>query len=197
MAKKKQVIVSYKKEKKKKKRQQRLKKLRKVLKVVAIIAILFLGLDKYLLDILQMVPPEGLSGPYKVLYVVDGDTIAISIGGQEERVRFIGVDAPESVNYDESKNTPQGQVASDYTKSLLKGKSVYIETDVTLRDDYGRLLAYVYLDDGKTMVEDLLLSDGMAQTLTIQPNSKYAERFYLLQKRAQWDRTGFWQDDVF
>lgn len=135
-----------------------------------------------------------LCGLYSVARVVDGDTIIVTIDGNDVKVRMIGIDTPESVAPDEyyKENVPEGTVASDFTKELLSGKSVYLEYDVQTEDDYGRTLAYVYLDDGVTMVQRLLLSAGMAQTMTIQPNSKYADAFYLLQKEAREAGAGFW-----
>lgn len=138
-----------------------------------------------------------LHGPYKVVYVVDGDTAVINIDGAEARVRFIGVDTPESVNPDESKNVPEGKVASDFTKALLTDKSVYLEYDVDKTDDYGRTLAYVYLDNGSTMVQTRLLAAGMATTMTIQPNSKYAAMFYSTMYEARESKQGFWATGFF
>lgn len=138
-----------------------------------------------------------LSGPYDVIRVVDGDTAIVSIDGEDVRVRFIGVDTPESVNPDESKNTPEGKEASDFTKELLTGKTVYLEYDAQITDDYGRTLAYVYLDDGATMVQTLLLEEGLAMTMTIQPNSKYASSFYDIMVNARENKVGFWATGFF
>ena len=179
------------------KRKKRAKKIKKFVKNVTRFAAIVLGIIYVVLPLLDDGPVEGLSGPYKVLWVTDGDTIAVKIDGEERSVRMIGVDTPESVHWDASKNVPEGKVASDYTKKLLSGKTVYLEYDVEREDKYGRTLAYVYLDDQKTMVEEKLLSDGMAQVMTIQPNSKYSLRFTLLQQEARLKRVGFWEEDVF
>lgn len=112
---------------------------------------------------------------YKVIRVVDGDTIVIDYNGIEEKVRLIGVDTPESVHPDSSKNTEAGITASEYTKALLTDKSVSLEFDVQERDTYGRLLAYVYLD-GK-MVNKTLLEEGYANIATYPPNVKYVDDF--------------------
>lgn len=118
-----------------------------------------------------------LEGPYDVVRVVDGDTVRVNINGEETKVRMIGVNTPESVASDESRNTPEGEVASEYTKSLLEGKQVYLEYDEERYDKYGRTLAYIYLDDGKTMVEELLLEGGYAEVMIIPPNDRYETRF--------------------
>ena len=136
--------------------------------------------------------PADLHGPYEVLYVIDGDTAFINIEGEEVKVRFLGIDTPESVHQDESKNTPEGKTASKFTKDLLEGKSVYLEYDVQREDEYGRTLAYLYLDDGVTMVQKEILRAGMATTLTIQPNSKYADELYGVLVEARESGAGFW-----
>ncbi len=133
-----------------------------------------------------------LEGPYAVLYVYDGDTLSIRIGEEACRVRMIGVDAPESVHRDESKNTPEGETASRWLRERLNGKSVYLEFDEQREDLYGRLLAYVWLSDGETMAEDELLRSGMAETLPMEPNDRYAERFAKLEREAKKAGAGFW-----
>ena len=138
-----------------------------------------------------------LYGPYTVMRIVDGDTIVVDIDGEDTKVRFIGVDTPESVSPDESKNTQEGIEASEWTKELLSDVSVYLEYDVSQYDKYNRTLAYVYLDDGVTMVQRLLLENGIAQIMTIQPNSKYADEFYQLQVSARESQIGFWGTEVF
>lgn len=136
-----------------------------------------------------------LHGPYAVERVVDGDTIyIINDAAEGEKVRLIGIDTPESVHADEAKNSDAGLVASAFTKELLTGQSVWLEYDIDHKDQYGRTLAYVYIEDGTstTMVQELLLYHGLAQTMTIQPNSKYASRFVEIQREAQQACRGFW-----
>lgn len=115
-------------------------------------------------------------GLYKIDHASDGDTIVVEIEGQKTYVRLIGLDCPESVNPDESKNTPEGKLASDHTRELVRGHSCYLEYDTVTKDDYGRTLAYVYLDDG-TFLNEKILRDGYAELLTIQPNVRYAKLF--------------------
>lgn len=112
---------------------------------------------------------------YPVLRVVDGDTFVINYNGTEEKVRLIGIDTPESVHPDAERNSAAGITASDYTKSLLEGKSVTLEFDVQERDTYGRLLAYVYVDG--YMLNKKLLEEGYAVMATYPPNVKYVEEF--------------------
>ena len=135
-----------------------------------------------------------LNGPYKVERIVDGDTIVVKMRGESVKVRMIGIDTPESVapSYYDKENTPQGLDASEYTKKLLEGKKVYLEYDVNYEDQYGRVLAYVYLKDAKTMVQMKLLEEGLASVYTVQPNSKYAEDFLRIQQEARSNGKGFW-----
>lgn len=112
---------------------------------------------------------------YDVIRVVDGDTIVVNYNGIEEKVRFIGIDTPESVHPDNNKNTEEGKKAAEYTTSLLNNKAVRLEFDVQQRDKYGRLLAYVYLDN--VMVNKTLLEEGLAEIATYPPNVKYVDDF--------------------
>ncbi|MGI6257262.1 MAG: thermonuclease family protein [Anaerovoracaceae bacterium] len=136
-----------------------------------------------------------LEGPYPVVRVVDGDTIVVRVRRENEKIRLIGIDTPEAVHPDPSRNIPYGQVASDYTKKMLEGREVYLEFDVSHRDKYGRLLAYVYLDG--RMFNEMLLEEGHARAGTYPPNVKYEDRFYQLQKKARKDKRGGWASDAF
>jgi len=133
------------------------------------------------------------SGPYDVVRVVDGDTAILNINGEEKRCRFIGIDTPESVHPDAERNTEEGKTASDYTKELLSGQQVYLEYDLAPQDNYGRELVYLYLPDGQ-MIQEILLKNGLAVTMTIQPNSKYANYFAALQAEAREAGAGFWAE---
>ncbi|MBQ5439800.1 MAG: thermonuclease family protein, partial [Clostridia bacterium] len=86
-------------------------------------------------------------GPYEVVKVVDGDTIKLDIDGETTTVRLIGIDTPESVHPDQTKNVPEGKLASEHTKDLLGKSDVFIEYGEEPYDRYGRVLAYVYIDD--------------------------------------------------
>ena len=140
-----------------------------------------------------------LEGPYKVLYVYDGDTFRIKREGKETKVRMIGIDTPESVAHEEygKPNTKEGKNAAEYLKKLIMDKNVYLEFDAEIEDQYERLLAYVYLSDETTMVEEILLSEGYAKVMIIQPNSKYASRFLEIQEHASKEGKGFWGTGYF
>lgn len=133
---------------------------------------------------------------YEVISVTDGDTFKIDYNGEEKKVRLIGVDTPESVSPNKEKNNNYGKEASNYTKERLEGQYVSIEFDVQETDQYGRFLAYVYLEDG-TMYNKELLEKGYAQVATYPPNVKYVEEFEEIQKNARENNIGFWAENVF
>ena len=127
---------------------------------------------------------------YKIIRIVDGDTLIIDYNGVEERVRLIGVDTPESVHPDGTKNNEFGKIASDFSKKYLDGKEVSIELDVQERDKYGRILAYVYI--GGQMYNKILLQEGMAKVATYPPNVRYVDDFKALEKTAREGNKGLW-----
>lgn len=132
------------------------------------------------------------NGEYRVIRVVDGDTIVVDFEGKDERLRLIGIDTPESVHPDKTRNVREGEIASDYTKSKLEGKSVKLEFDVEERDQYGRLLAYVWIND--EMFNRVLLEEGYASVATFPPNVKYVDDFIKLERQAKKAKRGFWGD---
>src|SRR4051794_37145832 len=129
--------------------------------------------------------------PSRVDHVVDGDTVEVVVGRRHERVRLIGVDTPE-VYVERGPPDCYGPDASAFTKRLLPpGTPVRLERDVVGRDDYGRLLAYVFLADGR-MVNELIVDGGNARPLTIPPNVAYAARFVAGAKAAEAAGLGLW-----
>ena len=140
---------------------------------------------------------EALEGPYRVAKVFDGDTISVIIDKNETTIRMIGIDTPESVNRDQSKNTPEGLEVSLWLHEYMNGRKVWLEYDEQRYDRYGRTLAYVWLDEGETMLEDILLRNGMALTLAVEPNLRYSTRFSELERQAKREDTGFWNSGFF
>lgn len=123
--------------------------------------------------------------------VVDGDTFELDTG---EKVRMIGVDTPETVKPNHPVE-PYGKEASNYSKELLTGKKVKLRFDVEPYDRYKRLLAYVYLEDG-TFVNEQLIRDGYARIMTIPPNVAQAEVFLAAEREAREQNRGLWGTDV-
>jgi micrococcal nuclease len=132
------------------------------------------------------------SGGATVERVVDGDTIIVHIGGRRERVRFIGMDTPESVK----PNTPVqcfAIAASNRTKQLLPpGTPVRLVGDVEQRDNYKRLLAYVYRARDNLFVNLSLVRDGYAVPYTFPPNVAHTSEFVAAAADARQAGRGLW-----
>lgn len=126
-----------------------------------------------------------------VLRVVDGDTILVrGANGRNERVRYIGVDTPESVK----PNSPVecfGHEASAYNKRLVQGRKVRLVPDREAEDKFGRSLAFVYV--GGVFVNAQMLRGGYARTIEIEPNTSKAEYFAELERVAIRTRKGLWR----
>ena len=124
--------------------------------------------------------------------VVDGDTIDVNIDGRRERVRLIGIDTPET----KKPNTPvqcYGPEATKFTKSLLASDvPLHLERDIVARDDFGRMLAYVYLAGDGEFVNMTIIAKGFARPLTIPPNSAHANEFIEAARVAEADNIGLW-----
>jgi micrococcal nuclease len=124
--------------------------------------------------------------------VVDGDTIDIAIGGRDERVRLIGLDTPET-HVDNGPPECYGPEAAAFTAALLPaGTAVRLERDVVGRDDYGRLLAYVYPHDDAVSVNETILRQGYATPLRIPPNEALAATFVAAAGAANAEGLGLW-----
>jgi micrococcal nuclease len=128
-----------------------------------------------------------------VVRVVDGDTLVVrlfggvlgaTVGGEGETVRLIGIDAPETGEEFSAR-------ATEALERLVGGQKVDLALDKELRDQYGRLLAYVFLEDGR-MVNAELLREGLATLYTVPPNVRYAEILQGAQGEAQAAGTGIW-----
>jgi len=123
--------------------------------------------------------------------VIDGDTIEVAIDGQKFRLRYIGIDAPETVK-ENTRVEWMGPEASAANAALVKGKQVYLEKDVSETDRYGRLLRYVFLADG-TFVNGELVRQGYAQAITYPPDVKYQKLLRALEREARDAARGLWQ----
>lgn len=136
----------------------------------------------------HVAPP---AGTYRVISTEDGDTITVDMDGTKERVRFIGVDTPET---QDPRKPVQcfGKAASEYTRNLIGQNPVKLEADPTNtnRDRYNRLLRYIYLPDG-TLVNAKIIEDGYGFAYTSFPFIKL-EEFRALQKEAREQNRGLW-----
>ena len=131
-------------------------------------------------------------------HIVDGDTVDVVVDGVEERVRLIGIDTPEIAHAASGSRPEQvaecfGDEAKTYTESLLAvGTPVRLERDVVARDDYGRLLAYVYRASDGVLVNYEIIRHGYAQPLTIPPNVAFSDLMVDAARQAERDDTGLW-----
>jgi micrococcal nuclease len=118
-----------------------------------------------------------------VVDVIDGDTIIVISNGTEEDVRLIGIDTPET-------GEDFSDQAKDALEKLVGGAVVRIETDVESRDQYDRLLAYVWV--GAVMANAELLRQGLATLYTVSPNVKYVDTLRVAQEEAEAAQVGVW-----
>ncbi len=133
-------------------------------------------------------PGRGLVVP--VLDVVDGDTIHVRLGGENESVRYIGIDTPE---VDPNIGVECfGKDASDENRRLVEGRDVRLVFDAEERDRYGRLLAYIYRQPDDLFVNAELIEGGYARTLTIEPNDSFADKLDQLEQAAANAGRGLW-----
>jgi len=147
-----------------------------------------------LITLLFISPVLANADSYKVIRVVDGDTIVIKYNGKYEKVRLLCVDTPESVHPDKKQNIPMGKVASKYTQKKLTGKYVNLEFEIDrLRGHYGRLLAYVFVD-GQNLNLDLV-RQGLSPYYTKYGKSqKYDSEFRSAEKLARKEMLHIWGD---
>jgi micrococcal nuclease len=137
--------------------------------------------------------------PAEVVNHVDGDTVRVRIAGPHgglnvvETIRLLGVDTPETVHPNRPVET-FGKEASDFTKSQLLGKQVYLAFDWDLRDHYGRLLAYIYTLNGALSCFNAdLIREGYGHAYTRYP-FQFMEEFRSLEAEARSAGRGLWGD---
>jgi endonuclease YncB( thermonuclease family) len=137
-------------------------------------------------------------GPASVVRVVDGDTVDVrfSDDGSTDRIRLIGIDTPEVVD---PRKPVQcfGREASAHAHELLDGQAVSVETDPTqnTRDAYNRLLAYLWLPDGRNFGQ-VMIADGYAHEYTYDLPYEYRDEFKAAQDEAMTAQAGLWSPDT-
>ncbi|HIJ67207.1 MAG TPA: hypothetical protein HPP87_11565 [Planctomycetes bacterium] len=135
-------------------------------------------------------------GIFKVVNIVDGDTLDIGIADGEyenTRVRLLGIDTPET-GAGKGDQMYFGPEATEFAKKLALGKEVKVILDKKspTRDKYGRLLAHLELQDGRT-VNEVLVADGFAYADLRFANDRF-DRYVELQKQAVQEKKGLWQN---
>jgi micrococcal nuclease len=126
---------------------------------------------------------------HTVRWVNDGDTVVLTTG---QRVRYIGLNAPE-IDHADQKAQPHGYQAKSFNKDLVLSKRIRLEYDVERFDRYGRLLAYVFLEDG-SFLNARLLREGMAFYLYYPPNVKYKQSLLKAQQESMELKKGLWRN---
>lgn len=148
-------------------------------------------------------PIGPLHGPVPVLNVVDGDTVVLQSNLGPRIVRLIGIDAPETRDSQEHAEPPFGPEARAFTDAILPaGTHVWAELDFETEDVYGRLLAYLYVEDpdgawnidgrSVTQVNLAIAEAGLARTLPIEPNTTYADLYEAAVRTAREAELGIW-----
>ena len=153
----------------------------------------FLKITFLLIPFLLILPALSLAGQYRVIRIVDGDTIVINYKGKNEKVRLLCVNTPESVHPDKKQNIPMGKVASDYTKKRLNGKYVDLEFEGTFRGRYGRLLAYIIVD-GVNFNLDLVRQGLSPYYIKYGLSQKYDQEFREAERYARKHKLNIWGD---
>jgi endonuclease YncB( thermonuclease family) len=128
-------------------------------------------------------PPESAEMA-QVVRVIDGDTIDVEMGGERYRVRYIGIDSPE-------RDEPYYAEATAFNRELVGRQTVWLVRDVSEVDRFGRLLRYIYLEDG-TFVNAEMIAGGYARLVTFPPDVAMQAQFRALQTEAREARRGLW-----
>jgi micrococcal nuclease len=165
---------------------------KKIISFVLITLVFVVGLGAFLKN--QIHPlcfNNGFPSEAEVAKVIDGDTIVLDGG---EKVRYLGINAPEIMVRDGKQWIPKAQIcgeeAKTYNQKLVEGKRVRLEYDQRKRDDYNRILAYVWGDG--VLVNGELLRKGLALVDVRSPNRKHQKMFFDFQKEARDFHRGIW-----
>jgi micrococcal nuclease len=162
--------------------------------LLVLLAVLAAGAGAQRGGLLDRAPGDGGAGRAsigRVVKVVDGDTIHVALGGAREKVRYIGVDTPETRHPTKGVQC-FGRRASAFNARLVGGERVRLVRDVEARDRYGRLLAYVYRVRDGLFVNDELARQGYATPLPIAPDVRHADTFAAAARDAREHGRGLW-----
>lgn len=142
--------------------------------------------------------------PALLMHLIDGDTLTARHNGTMEKIRLLGIDTPEMHSNPKAERDAQrdnlslkeelllGQAAYRFVSTLVnENESITLEFDEERRDDYDRLLAYVYLKDG-TMLNEVIIKNGFARPMPHKPNTRYKDRFDSAYQNARFKHLGLW-----
>ena len=125
---------------------------------------------------------------------VDGDTIKVTYKDEIKTIRMLAIDTPESVIQQEEE--AYGKEASEYTCNLVKNaKKLEIEFDENSDeyDKYGRLLAWVFVDD--YLLQDALVRNGYAEVAYLYGKYKYTDTLKDHEELAKAEELNIWSKD--
>ena len=131
---------------------------------------------------------------YKVRRIVDGDTVKIQYEGKSTSVQLIGVNAPETVHPDKPAE-PYGEEATDFLRELLIDESVYVRFEEHERDQYDRLIRYVYRTSDDMFINLEIIREGYGRVDTRHQPFKHEELFMAYQSRAKDIQKGLWKSN--
>jgi micrococcal nuclease len=133
---------------------------------------------------------KGGGNTVRVEKIYDGDTIGAVVDGRFEKIRLLGIDAPEM------DQRPWGRKAKKCLDSLLAAANsmISLEYDIEQRDKYGRILGYIWLQDGRMLNEEML-KNGFAVLFTCPPNVKYVMRLRAAQEKGRDNKIGIWGEN--
>ncbi len=132
----------------------------------------------------------GQSRWVQVAHVFDGDTFRSRSG---EKIRLLGINAPEIAHANQPAQA-YGEKAKRRLRALILNQSVQLRLDRDKRDKYGRVLAQVYLRDGR-WVNKIMLREGLAHVYTFAPNFYWADALLKAERMARSDMRGMWKSE--
>lgn len=130
-------------------------------------------------------------GRATVTDIVDGDTIVVTIDGREEHVRLLGVDTPETVHPSLPVECFGPEASARLAELAPVGATLRLERDEELRDHYGRLLAYLYAENGR-FVNEQLVAEGYGEAMSIPPNTALTGQIAAAEAEARTAGRGLW-----
>ena len=162
--------------------------------LIAIIVVIFIGLILVLGFIISRFARKDTAyggENFDVIRVIDGDTISVDMNGEAVFVRLIGINAPE-IAHNDNAGECFGEESADHLRLLISNDSVVLEFDESQdrHDKYGRLLAYVLINDDN--INYLMVRDGYADEYTYEKSYKYQTDFRSARDRAKNDSRGIW-----
>ena len=127
-----------------------------------------------------------------VTRVVDGDTLVVQLGEAEEHVRLIGIDTPESVAPDQPVECYGPEASHRLAELIPVGTVIRLERDIEPRDQYDRLLAYVYRVDDNLLLNRDQVANGFAEAKEFPPNTALADDLEAAEAAARSAGSGMW-----